>query len=335
MSNNDTVVFPEPKSVAIEQFEIPEPDSGEVLVETSRSLISTGTELTLLTNDVPEGSVWDSISHFPVRGPGYCNIGEIVEVGAGVDEERIGTRVAVWEPHQRYTVVGKDDYHVVPDGVSDEEATFFGIAQIVMNGVRKGAVSWGESVGVYGLGLLGQLTVQFAHAAGARPVVGLDISIDRLGYLPDQPGIMGVNPSDEDVVGRLDEANHGRLVDTVLEVTGSPNAIPGEFEILREQGRLVVLSSPDGKTEFDFHDLCNRGSYHIVGAHVYSHPDRATPDNQWSKNRHAELFFEYLAEGTVDVESLITHRKSYDEAPDAYEMLLNDRSQAMGVVLEW
>ena len=335
MSTNDTVVFPEPKSIAVEQREVPEPGAGEVLVETSRSLISTGTELTLLTNEAPEGSVWDQISHFPVTGPGYCNVGEIVEVGDGVGEERVGTRVAVWEPHQRYNVVGADEYYVVPDGVSDEEATFFGIAQIVMNGVRKGEVTWGESVGVYGLGLLGQLTARFAHVAGARPVVGLDIADDRLSFLPDRPGIAAVNPAEEDAAARVGELTRDRMADAVFEVTGSPRAIPEEFEILRDQGRFVVLSSPDGKTEFDFHDLCNRGTYHIVGAHVYSHPDRATPDNQWTKDRHAELFFEYLAEGSVDVESLITHRKSYEDAPDAYEMLLNDRSRAMGVVLEW
>jgi 2-desacetyl-2-hydroxyethyl bacteriochlorophyllide A dehydrogenase len=335
MKANDTVVFPKPKSIAVEQYELPEPDADEVLVETTRSLISTGTELTLLTNEVPDGSVWDQISHFPVVGPGYCNVGKIVGVGDDVDEDRLDTRVAVWEPHQRYNVVKADEYHVIPDNVSDEEATFFGIAQIVMNGIRKGEVTWGESVGVYGLGLLGQLTVQFAQVAGARPIVGLDLAADRLAFLPDWPDVVAVNPTEEDTTTRVDEVTCGRKIDTVFEVTGNPEAIPGEFEILRDQGRFVVLSSPDGKTEFDFHDLCNRGTYHIVGAHVYSHPNHATPDNQWTQDRHTELFFNYLAEGSMDVESLITHRESYEEAPDAYEMLMNDRSQAMAVVIEW
>lgn len=334
-SDNDTVVFPEPNAVAVEGREVPDPGPGEVLVETSRSLISTGTELTLLGDDVPEGSVWDRLGHFPVVGPGYCNVGAVVEVGPDVASDRLGTRVAVWEPHQRYNVVDADAYHEIPDGVDDEAATFFGIAQIVMNGVRKGDVDWGETVAVYGLGLLGQLAARFAHVAGARPVVGLDVADDRLAFLPEEAGYVGVDPAAEDEVARVRAATDDRLADVVFEVTGNPDAIPGEFDVLRHQGRLVVLSSPDGTTTFDFHDRCNRGSYEIVGAHVYSHPDRGTPDDPWTKDRHARLFFEYLTEGTVEVEPLITHRAPYEDAPELYGMLRADRSQALGVVLEW
>lgn len=333
MERNDTVVFSEPGLVTIENHPKPEPTAGEVLVKTSRSLISTGTELTLLQDDVRPGSVWDKISNFPVVGPGYCNVGEIVEVGPGVDSEYLGTRVGVWEPHQKFNVVDVNDCFPIPEAVDDAEATFFGIAMIVMNGVRIGDLDWGETACVYGLGLLGQLTVRIAWIAGAEYVFGLDLSDDRLGHLPDT--IEGINPKDRDPSAVVTDRTDGRNADVVFEVTGNPEAIPDQFSALRDQGRLVILSSPDGATNFDFHDYCNRGSYQILGAHVYAHPDNPTIRDPWSKARHGELFFEYLLDGRLDLEGLITHQDHYSEAPSHYQMLADSREQALGVVLEW
>lgn len=335
MESNETVIFTDRCEIAIKSREVPRLEPGQVLVESSRSLISTGTELTLLAGDAPPGSVWDRITNFPVVGPGYCAVGNVIQVGEGVEDDWIGERVALWEPHQRYHTVDVGETFPVPVGVSDEAATFFAIALIVMNGLRTGSLQFGESVAVYGLGLLGQLTVRLAHIAGARPVCGVDIRPGRLGFLPQTANVIGVDPRDVDVSARVGQENEGRLADVVFEVTGNADAIPAEFEALREQGRLVVLSSPDGPTKFDFHDHCNRGSYRILGAHVYGHPDHPTSRDPWTKSRHAELFFRYLLDGDLDVDPLITHRDSYRNASAVYRMLLEDRSDQLGVVFEW
>ena len=69
-------------------------------------------------------------------------------------------------------------YFEVPNGIADEHATFFHIAAtIVMNGVRRGKVQWGECVVVFGQGLLGQLVSRFSALSGARPVVAIDICL--------------------------------------------------------------------------------------------------------------------------------------------------------------
>jgi threonine dehydrogenase-like Zn-dependent dehydrogenase len=133
----------------------------------------------------------------------------------------------------------------------------------------------------------------------------------------------------------IEKLTRGRLAEVVFEVTGLPNLIPKQFETLHRQGRYVVLSSPRGKTSFDFHDLCNAPSYTIIGAHNMSHPPLATPDYPWTMHRHAELFFDLVAEGKLAIDPLISHRERYTEAPRLYDMLLRDRSAAMGVVLDW
>ncbi|MFB6135862.1 MAG: zinc-binding dehydrogenase [Halobacteriaceae archaeon] len=337
--SNPTVVFPEAREVRVEDRDVPDPGPGEFLVETTRTLVSTGTELTILSGDYPEGSNWDSYGEYPFDA-GYCNVGEVVATGEGVDPDLVGTRVASRSSHAAYHTVAEDGLWVpVPEAVDDEEAAFFAIAGIVMNGVRRGEVSWGDDVAVYGLGLLGQFAVRFCQHAGARTVVGFDLADSRLEYLPDLPAVVGANPREEAPTDVVDEAA-GRDADVVFEVTGSPAAIPDQFDVLREAGRFVVLSSPRGETPFDFHDLCNGPGYEIVGAHEMTHaPERVAgwgyDDAAWTHRRHYEYFFELLAEGRVDVEPLVSHRVPGEDAPALYEDLLEDRTDALGVVLEW
>ena len=334
MPTNPTVVFTDVETVTIEERSVPDQGPEEVLVRSARTLVSTGTELTVLSGDVPPGSAWDDQIEYPFP-PGYNNVGTVVEVGDAVESLSEGQRVATYGSHAQYVCAEASACRPVPDTVTDEEATFFTIAEIVMNGVRRSDLGWGETVAVHGLGLLGQLAVRVCHTAGARPVVGFDVAEPRLDYLPDSRRIASSNPAETDAGAVVEDAANGRLADVVFEVTGNPDAITGELEALRDQGRFVVLSSPRGETAFDFHDHCNAPSYTIVGAHNSSHPPVATPDNPWTQHRHAELFFEYVADGTFAVDSLVSHTEPFDRAPELYADLLADRSEAMGVVFEW
>jgi 2-desacetyl-2-hydroxyethyl bacteriochlorophyllide A dehydrogenase len=306
----------------------------EMLVRTHCTLISTGTELTILTAEYEPGSAWARYGKYPFV-PGYNSVGEVIEVGPGVENQWLGKRVASYAPHAAFVITTPQDVRVVPDGLASDEAAFFTIAEIVMNGVRRGGVTWGEAVGVFGLGLLGQFTARFCHFAGARPVIGIDLAPTRIALLPTVRGIVGVNPEAEDLGARVKDLTRNRFLDVVFEVTGRSDAIPGQFAYLRKLGRLVVLSSPRGNASFSFHDLCNSPSYTIIGAHNASHPPAATLLTPWSRPRHAELFFDLVLAGELDVRHLISHRIPHTEAPEVYRMLLEDRSQAMGVVIHW
>lgn len=334
MPSNPTVVFTDVETVAVEDRAVPEPGPDQVLIRSERTLVSTGTELTVLSGDVPPGSAWDDHIEYPFV-PGYNNVGTVVETGDDVEDVAAGQRVATYGSHAAYVCTGAGACRPIPDGVGDDEAVFFTIAEIVMNGVRRGGLTWGETAAVHGLGLLGQLTTRICHAAGARPVVGFDLADSRLSYLPDADGVVAANPSEDDAERVVRDAAGDRLADVAFEVTGNPDAITDELRTLREQGRFVVLSSPRGETRFDFHDYCNAPSYVIVGAHNSAHPPVATPDNPWTQHRHAALFFDLVADGTLDVAPLVSHAEPATEAPRLYGELLADRTDALGVVLEW
>lgn len=331
-AKNPTVVFKAPRDVTLEDREMPVVEGKSVLIKTKRSLVSIGTELTILSGEFPPSSYWAGYGKYPFV-PGYDNIGEVVDVGPNADKSLIGKTVASYSPHSMCVLAPQDEVIVMPSGVSLDEASFFTIAEIVMNGIRRSQLSFGESVVIYGAGLLGQLTARICKMAGATPVMVVDVSDRRLGYL--SGNIFRINPLRQDVVSEVKRLTKGRMADIVFEVTGNQDLIIEEFKCLRRLGRFVVLSSPRGPTYLDLHDFCNAPSFTIIGAHNSSHPPVETLNNPWSRRRHTELFFDILLSKELDISKLITHKVSYKDAPKIYEQLLEDRTRALGVIFVW
>ena len=333
---NPGVIFPAPGAVTFQDAPVAEPGPGEVRLRTRRTLISTGTELTILSGKFSADSAWGIYGRFPFRA-GYSAAAAVDAVGSGVGSLAVGDMVAASSPHARYVTVPAD--LVIPArGASHllDFLPFTNLGQTVMNGVRRSGAGLGDAVVVFGLGLLGQLAMRQCHLCGARPVIGVDIAPLRLGAVPDRPGMAVIDAASEDMVRRVGDLTSGRMADIVFEVTGDPELIPGEFRALKpSQGRLVVLSSPRGPTTIDLHDLCNSPSHTIIGAHMMSQPEVETPANPWTRARNGALFLRLLAEGDIDLAPLITHRMPYTAAPQAYQMLVTDRASALGVVLDW
>lgn len=337
-SPGPAVWFAGPREVELRSETPPRPEAGEVLLRTRRTLISSGTELSLLAGG-PPGTVWHEIADYPRRS-GYSHVGEVEDVGPGVDRSWIGRRVASRRPHAAWIAAPADDLRPVPDAVSDEEATFSTLAGVVMNGLRRARLAWGESVAVFGLGLVGQLTARIAATAGAGPVFGLDRDADRIRRLPPSEPFVALRADDpETLPDAVRERNHGRRVDLVVEATAAAGLIPRELSLVRDQGRMLLLSSPRRPTEFDFHDLCNRRSLTLVGAHGFSQPSAATPDHPWTSRRNAELFLDWLRAERLEVAGLVTHRLPGERAAEAYELLRRRKEgqgeDVLGVVLSW
>lgn len=333
---NRSVVFTGKNQVEIIDRELEPLKPGEMLVKTRQSMISIGTELTILTQEgLDKDCFWLEYGAFPYY-PGYNNIGEIVAVADEKDKHMIGKMISSYLPHAEYGVVSnRADYRPLIDGIATDEAVFATFAEIILQGIRRGRSTWGESAVVYGAGLLGQLTADFLRIAGVYPVIVCDTSDARLEMLTKSPMIIPVNPNKQSVEEVVREATKGRMADAVYELTGVASLIPKEMELLHDQGRMIILSSPRGKTTMDFHDLVNRPSCEIIGAHNLSHTPVETLNNPWTFERDAEIFMQAVVNKQLDAKRLITHREHYTKAVEMYEMLIKDRSTTMGVVLDW
>jgi len=333
--NNPTVIFTDRRKVKLTDFPIPAPGPGEMLVKTERTQISIGTELAvLMRDDETTGKHWEDYGKFPFSA-GYTNVGIVTDVGEDVDSTWIDKRVASYGFHSMYNIVKPSGVYTIPEGIDADDALFFVLSEVAMNGLHRSKFMWGDSAVVYGAGVIGQLTAQYLSLAGAFPVFVADVSDFRLSRLPKRANIIPVNTKEQNINEVILKNNHGRKADIVFELTGNASLIPEQAKLLRQTGKLIILSSPKGSTMFDFHDLCNQPSLKIIGVHNSSHPAHSEEDNQWTTTRDAEMFFSLLESGSVEVSNLITHRIPYLNAVETYDMLMEDRTCALAVHLLW
>lgn len=334
-TGNPTLVFPAPREVRIEDRPIPSPDDGEVLVETERTLISTGTELTVFSGEFPDDSHWEDYADYPTTS-GYMNVGTVAETGPAVEGFEPGDRVVNFSEHAKYVCPDADVCYHVPDGLSVDRAQFFAAAEITMHAIRRGRVDWGETVAVFGLGLLGQLAVRMLDFAGAQPVVALNRSRERIDMLPDRPRVHGISTASDDWLATLRRHADGDLADVVIEATGNADFIVDQLDALRRQGRFVVLGCPQGPTTLDFHDHCNWPSYELIGSHISSHPERETVHTPWSQGGHVRLFLDIADDPAMaGLDTLVETVRPYEEAESAFRDLAERNVDEVSIALDW
>lgn len=332
VSTASHVVFTGPLKVELLERELRDVYPHEVLVETRQTLISTGTELTVLRGGHQPGSNWERLFEYPWDA-GYCNVGVVLKIGEAVSRLKVGDRVASSGPHASTFVVSEEDCSVIPSAVSDDEAVFAIIAQIVMQGVRLAHLGLGDIAVVCGLGLLGQLTTALARYVGCWPVLGVDLEPFRQQMALEMGATAVTGPDSAEELIR--QHSDDQLADVVFEVTGNPKAIPVALAWVRKMGRFVMVSSPSGPTTVDFHDLVNARGTVIIGAHNYTHPAVPNEYNRWTRQADTRLYLRLAAAGLLKVAKLITHRFPSCRAPEAYEHLLNGRASSLAVVLQW
>ena len=173
MHSGYRTVVTRPTQIVLESQEIGSPSHGEVLLRTERTLISTGTELTILNCDFPPASRWADWVKYPTT-IGYSSAATVIEVGPEVETIKVGDRVASTACHATYSLHPANGLWPIPAGVDAESASFSTLAEIVMGGIRLSRLTFGESVVVVGAGLLGQLCSRFCLAAGAWPIIVID-----------------------------------------------------------------------------------------------------------------------------------------------------------------
>jgi threonine dehydrogenase-like Zn-dependent dehydrogenase len=218
----------------------------------------------------------------------------------------------------------------VPDQVSDEDACFIELAVIAMQGVRRARLQPGERVVVLGVGLVGQLALQFARWAGAAPLVA--VARTSQGFDAARAG-----GADECIqLSTRPGATADLEADVVLEATGSPSAILTACECARSGGRVVLLGSSRGMTSgFDFQSCVAARGLEVIGAHISSLATRESGLGRWTRRDEAELFLELVANGRLHMAPLISRRVAPDEANRVYDDLLGGRDRTLGVVFDW
>jgi predicted dehydrogenase/threonine dehydrogenase-like Zn-dependent dehydrogenase len=358
------------KTGAIEIADVPNPVVGphELLVGTHCTMVSAGTERMLLkfgqagwiskarqqpdkvrevVRKIKNDGVGPTIN--AVRNKldqplplGYCNVGTVLSVGEGVRDFAPGQRVVTNGKHAGIVAVPSNLAALVPDSVSDEDATMAVIGAIALEAVRLTEPTLGESVIVAGLGLVGLAAVQLLLANGCR-VLGLDFASERLAMARS----FGAETFDLGAGPPLEAATRfsgGRGADAVLVAasTISSEPISQAATMCRKRGRIVLagvtgleLSRADFyEKELTFQVSCSYGPGRYDPAYEEDGADYPFPFVRWTAQRNFEAVLDLVARGRFDARSLISHRFRVDEAHQAYG-LIGGGEASLGVILQF
>ena len=348
---------------------VPRNKSGSLLIKSSQTLISSGTERMLLdfskagwiqkARQQPEkvkmvlnkmktdglkptlDAVFNKLDQpLPL---GYCNVGVIDEVGDGVSEFKTGDRVISNGKHSEVITVPFNLCAKVPDTVSDEEAAFTVLGAIALQGIRLVKPTLGETIVVTGLGLVGLMTVQLLRANGCR-VLGIDFDKEKLQMAKDFGAEVVDLSTGQDPLKISNLYSRGRGVDAVIitAATKSSEPIHQEAHMCRKRGRIVLvgvtgleLSRDDFfKKELTFQVSASYGPGRYDPNYEEKGQDYPVGFVRWTEQRNFEAVLDMMAAGSLDVKPLISHRFPIDDAENAYELISGD-SPSLGILLEY
>lgn len=328
-------------ATVLEEVPVPQVKSGYVLIQTTRTLVSLGTERMLVefgkanlidkARQQPDKvkQVLDKIKTdglqptleavFNKLGQplplGYCNVGKVVAVGRGVTEFVVGDRVASNGNHAEYVCVPKNLVAKIPDNVTDEEATFTVIGSIGLQGIRLLNPQLGECVVVIGLGLIGLVAVELLRANGCK-VIGIDFDQQKVDIAKDK-GIYAINPkSGIDPVKYVEEMTGGVGADGVL-ITASAKGdevIHQACLMSRKRGRVVLVGviglnmrrDDFYKKELSFQVSCSYGAGRYDEEYENKGHDYPLAYVRWTEKRNFETILGAISSKVLDVQPLIT-----------------------------
>lgn len=347
--------------------EVPAPlcAEGHVLVQTSVSLVSAGTERMLV--EFGKGSLIQKARSHPdkvkqvmekartdgvaatlqaVRSKldqplslGYCNVGKVLESRA--DGFKPGDRVVSNGGHAEIVNVPRNLCAHIPDEVSDEAASFTVLAAIGLQGIRLIKPTLGECIVVIGLGLIGLLTVQMLKAQGCR-VLGVDPDPERQRLAHAFGAETVASTKGEDVLARAELFSRGAGVDAVIITasTASNEPISQAAQICRKRGRIVLVGvvgldlkrADFYEKELTFQVSCSYGPGRYDATYEDKGLDYPIGFVRWTEQRNFQAVLDLMASGALDLTPLITHRFALEEGAEAM-VLLTSSEPSLGILM--
>lgn len=353
------------KTGVTELVETPSPTvkSGQLLIQTTRTLVSLGTEKMLV--EFGKASLIQKARQQPdkvrivldkiktdgliptletvfnkLEAPlplGYCNVGKVIEVGDGVSNFKVGDRVASNGQHAEFVSVPHNLAAHIPNNVSDEEATFTVIGSIGLQGIRLIKPTMGETIVVIGLGLIGLLASEMLIANGCK-VIGYDLDDNKV-EIAKSKGIIAFNPlKGNDPVKFVNNETGNIGADAVLITASSKSddIISSAAQMSRKRGRIVLvgvigldISRADFyEKELSFQVSCSYGPGRYDDNYEFKGIDYPLPFVRWTEKRNFETVLKLISNGKLSTKELISRVVHLDEFNKIYGDISNSKSIA-------
>jgi 2-desacetyl-2-hydroxyethyl bacteriochlorophyllide A dehydrogenase len=328
--------FRKPYSVAYETVPTSPLGPSEVMVDTSFSAISAGTELLLFRGEMPENTILDDTlpgMKKPVTYPlryGYATVGTISKIGCDIDPNVLTRKIFGFLPHGTHHIVKVKDLTFLPDDIDEKTACLTASMETAIGLTMDAAPIYGERLALFGLGVVGLMTAKILarfpleHLSLIEPqTLRLDFAKEWICSSTHCP-IAYLSPNQLDL--NQDQA------DLILEISGQPEALDAAMEIATKDGRIVVGSWYGTKPQTahwggHFH----RKRLKIISSQVsYIKPELS---QRFSKRRRLGLALNFLSK--IDSKALISDTIPFNRASDAYSLLSRGKSEARQILLSY
>ncbi len=336
-------VITEPFATTVREVDLADPTPNQILIAAEYSAISAGTELAVYTGTHqwlkdPNLPDWK----FPFRS-GYSAAGRVLKVGKDFPGQfQEGDRVSYPGNHAsaELLTVGHERCRVwkMPDNLSFERAAVACIARYGLGASIRAGLTLGRSASVLGLGIIGQFALRGLMAAGASPVVGIDAVKMRRDAAMAAGADHVIDPSSGDVKQQLYDFLGTRGAELVADATGVPAAIPTAMSLACDAGQVVVVGSPRGiAKDVNFYDDLHRRYIEVTGAHgnMLFESAHTRLAGGWDINKAQMWLLRQLANGRLSLAGLVTHTITPEQLGNAYEGLLKNKDNYLGVMMKW
>lgn len=361
-------------SMQVLEVPLPSISLGNILVKVHYSLISAGTESSTVkaartgfigkAKERPQ-QVKQVIDTLLAQGPvqtyravmkkldaysplGYSCVGEVIEGSADIMDFRVGDLVAcggLAASHAEVVSVPKNLCVKLKPDTDLKQAAYNTLGAIAMQGVRQADLRLGETCAVIGLGLLGQLTGLILRVSGVR-VIGIDIDMAMVDIASQHCLDLALHRGGDGVADKINEFTDGIGCDAVIITAATSSLDPINFagQIARKKGTVVVVG--DVATGFDRDPFYYRKELHVKMSCSYG-PGRYDSSYEekgidypaayvrWTENRNMQAFQDLIHTKKIDIGYLTSHTFSLDEAPSAYDMLMEKSEPFIGILIEY
>ena len=323
------IVFPEKGRVELQAFDLPYVGSTDIQVRTLYSLMSIGTETTILHQKYAPGTHYDRIFSFPQLKTGVQAIAEVESIGGEVSDFQVGDRIFMRMAHGSHQVMPEALCSPVPEGIDPKPGCWCGLAKTAYRAAWAGQFRSAKSVLIIGAGPVGQMTTRWAAASDVHERVCVDLSAMRLEHAARGGATRTLHGSVDDFADEIRQMNEGEGPPLVVDTTGSPAAFPLALAAAGRFGKVLILgdSGFPGKQ-------CLTSDVMTKGLTIQATHDSHDIDG-WTQRRIDALFFDLVMQDKFDLSGLITHEFSPSDCARAYALASDNREQAVGILYDW
>ncbi len=320
-------------------------DKKRILDKVRLSINKNGVKATF---DVIKSKLSSSERSIVFQPVGYSNSGIIVAKGRMVRNFNVGDRVACagsgFAAHAEFATIPVNLAVKIPNSIDFDSAGFTTIGAIAMQGIRRANVTFGETVIITGLGLLGLIAVQIAKAWGLV-VIGTDMIDKRLDLATELGADFCLKANDTCFIEKVKEKTNGHGADAVIIYAATKSSGPANqaLDACRKKGRVVVVGAIGMdlmreamyNKELDFVMSTSYGPGRYDETYELKGIDYPIGHVRWTENRNMMEFVRLLANDRIKVKNLISNRFNMDQVEEAYQILIENPEDNIACIFNY